>query len=386
LGGFPGKFGAMNHEDVLAKLHARARGLFPASCEIEDFVNDAFAAALESGTAPEKLFDAADAHLRKLRTQEHWQRHRMRQVPLEDAPQDSAPPTPRRRPQSRGLRRPKGVTASNTADFGPTLLKWSVQDIPSPEVQLAANCLATVDLMRVGFGEPCTVRAARLISALYAELYGVASPRNHWAAVLLEEIDEAKLQELRAREVGLHSPPPPGATATLTRKKPRPGEPKSITVPMDVELVPSVPGRAVQHYYAVIDGKRARIGAVAGSFDSEFRYPADPVECSHVILQRVRIRLSSLDVPQRLPAFADDPLLVRWLLLRTGFEGGGGQDAVKRSTLLTWLQKPDELVRQLVAYACRRAEFATDAGAERMETELTALAERVRTRAQPCTP
>lgn len=61
-----------------------------------------------------------------------------------------------------------------------------------------------------------------------------------------------------------------------------------------------------------------------------------------------------MEGPLQLPAFVDDPLLVRWLFVRAGFAGGGGPDAVKRSTLLKWLQDPEELASQVAIYANRR--------------------------------
>jgi hypothetical protein len=84
-----------------------------------------------------------------------------------------------------------------------------------------------------------------------------------------------------------------------------------------------------------------------------------------------------MDGPLQLPAFADDPLLVRWLFVRAGFAGGGGPDAVKRATLLRWLEDPQELASQVLAYARRRTQAGTDDEADTVEGELTALSARI---------
>jgi hypothetical protein len=364
----------MTHEQLVAQLRTSARAHFPAGCDIDDVVQEALTAAIASGTPPEQLLDAADAHLCQLRARRRSERRRMPEVPLEQwKHEDKAPPVPVRRRQSR-KRRPLGVLGAKTMR-GTAMLTVADCKEPTLEIQLAAHILATVDLQRIAHGEPYNGKVEQLILALHAELYGVTSPRHHWAPVLLDEIEEAKLQLLELQNATAHEPGSATSSATFTRRRPQPGQDKSITVPLEPEAHLTLPGRGVINYFRTVQGKRFYDSTVVCT--SRPPYPSDPVQRSHAILMRAMLRLSSMEGPLQLPAFADDPLLVRWLFVRTGFAGGGGPDAVKRATLLSWLEEPQELASQVLAYARRRAEAGTDDEADRVEQELTELATRI---------
>jgi len=245
---------------------------------------------------------------------------------------------------------------------------------PTLEVQLAAHILATADLQRIAYGEPYNGKVEQLILALHAELYGVTSPRHHWAPVLLDEIEEAKLQLLELDTTD-DEPGSETSSATFTRRRPQPGQAKNLTVPLESVAHHTLPGRGVITFFRTVQGKRVYDSTVLCT--SRPPYPTDSVQRSHAILMRARLRLSSMEGPLQLPAFADDPLLVRWLFVRTGFAGGGGPDAVKRATLLSWLEEPQQLASQVLAYARRRAQAGTDEEADRVEQELTELATRI---------
>jgi hypothetical protein len=374
----------MTHEQFLGQVRALARAQFPAEPDIDDFVQEAATEALASGVPPERLLDAASAHLRELRTRRHWESRRIPQVPLEEKHEASAPLTTMRRRQSR-KRRPAGVLGASTMR-GVAMVTLDVSEKPTVEVQLAAHILATVDLLRVAYGEPYNSEVREHILALHAKLYGVTSPLHHWAAVLLDEVEAAKLQLLKSRDPHRNKPGAATPSATFTPKRPQPGQDKHMPMQLEADAHETLPGRGVINYFGMVNGERAHVGTIVGTFGPGFPYPEDPIERSHVILMNTRLRLSSMEGPLQLPAFVDDPLLVRWLFVRAGFAGGGGPDAVKRSTLLNWLQNPEELASQVAAYARRRTpneEQASDDEAAQepsLEQELTELAARIRAR------
>jgi hypothetical protein len=375
----------MNHAEVLTRLRASVRAQFRADTgEIDDLVQEALVAALASGASLETLFDEANEQLPALRTRTYWEQRRLRHGALDEAHSGATAPTPTRRNQVRRSRLPKGVLGAVTPR-GVNMLKVRVSTEPSTEVRLAAHHLAEVDLARIGYGEPCSAKAVQLISALHAEFYGVRSFRYHWAAVLIELIEEAKMQDLERKEDDLrqHQPAATEPAMTWTRKNPKPSEAATLRVPLDYEQHETTPDRSITRCFGIIDGKRVHVGTATHSWLPEFPYATDPNERASAILNRLRLRLSSTEVQQPLPAFADDPILVNWLFVRAGFGAGGGPDAVKHATLLGWLQDPAELVRQVLSYAQRRAQFGTDAEAELLEAELTGLAERIRARSMP---
>jgi hypothetical protein len=265
---------------------------------------------------------------------------------------------------------------------GVAMVTVGVGETPTVEVQLAAYLLATIDLPRIACGEPYSPKVEQLIMALHSELYGVPSPYHHWATVLLDEVEAARLQHLRLQDPDRDKPGPTTPEATFKRKRPRPGQDKQVTMSLEAEARETVPGRAVIKYFGMIDGKRTHVGTMIGSLVPGPYYPTDPIERSHAILMNTRIRLSSMDAPLQLPTFADDPLLVSWLFIRAGFAGGGGPDAVKRTTMLSWLQDPHLLATQIDDYARRRAQAGTDAEADKVEEDLTELADRVRRHAE----
>jgi hypothetical protein len=271
-----------------------------------------------------------------------------RGVILEPKHEPSAPLTPVRRTQSRN-RRPAGVLGAQTRR-GVAMVTLGVSEEPSVEVQLAAHILSTIDLVRIAYGEPYSPKAKQLMLALHAELYGVKSPRHHWAAVLLEEIEDAKLQLLTSQDAHANEASAATPSVTFTRKRPQPGEDKHITMQLEAVAHETVPGRAVINYV------RTHANSLLCALGPQYVYPTDPtdpIERSEAILMRSRLRLASMDGPLQLPEFADDALLVRWLFLRTGFAGGGGPDAVKRTTMLSWLQDPHLLAAQIGDYARR---------------------------------
>jgi hypothetical protein len=329
----------MTHEQLLGQLRASARAQFPAERDIDDFVQEAVAEAIASGALPDALLDAACAHLRRLRTRHHWEKRRIPRLPLEASHEAADPLTPVRRKQSR-KRRPAGVLGANTMR-GVEMVTVVTREKPTVQVQLAAHILATVDLQRIAYGEPYSSEVKRLILALHAAFYGVTSPLQHWAAVLLEEVEAAKLQHLKSRDPDRDKPGAATPSATFARKRPQPGQDKHIAMQLEADAHETVPGRGVINYFHRVNGERTYIGAMVGTFEPTFSYPDDPIERSQAILMNTRLRLSSMEGPLRLPEFADDEVLVRWLFVRAGFSGGGGADAVKRSTLLGWLQNPE---------------------------------------------
>ena len=340
----------MTHEQLVAQLRTSARAHFPAGYDIDDAVQEALTAAIASGAPPEQLLDAADAHLRQLRqlrTRQRSERRRIPEVPLEQwKHEDKAPPLPVRRGQSR-KRRPLGVLGAKTMR-GTAMITVGDGKEPTLEAQLAAYILATVDLQRIACGEPYNGKVEQLILALHAELYGVTSPCHHWAPVLLDEIEEAKLQLLELDTTD-DEPASTTSSATFTRRRPQPGQDKRITVPLESEAQQTLPGRGVINFFRTVQGKRFYDSTVVCTLPRP-PYPTDPVQRSHAILMSTRLRLSSMYGPLQLPTFADDPLLVRWLFVRTGFAGGGGPDAVKRATLLSWLEEPQELASQVYPF------------------------------------
>lgn len=98
----------MTDEQLVARLRTSARAQFPDECDIDDIIQEALMAALASGAPPEGMLDAADTHLRELRTRYHWERRRLAPVPVQPQLEEAARLAPVRRRQSRN-RRPAGV-------------------------------------------------------------------------------------------------------------------------------------------------------------------------------------------------------------------------------------------------------------------------------------
>lgn len=55
----------------------------------------------------------------------------------------------------------------------------------------------------------------------------------------------------------------------------------------------------------------------------------------------------------RMPAYADDPELVAWLIARMGFDGGGGRSAMTRHRLKQLVLDPTELADAIEQFAAR---------------------------------
>jgi hypothetical protein len=165
---------------------------------------------------------------------------------------------------------------------------------------------------------------------------------------------------------------------TLLRKRRSAGKGEKIVADAEVVTMETVPGRAVRHVFVTVDGKRSLIGSTLLTQEPELSYPEEAVTRSRMILEVVRRRLATLAMPQVIPAYADSPLLVRWLFARLGFGGGGGQERVKRETLLAWLTDPVELVAEVQRYSRRRSRSGTAAQGNSIRDELAKLAREIK--------
>jgi hypothetical protein len=371
----------MTHEEVLDRLVALVGTR--AGLDSRDAAQEAVLRALEDDRTleSEALLRAASEHLAEFLRRKRWARRRGRSVPLESAGQSFPPVRPVRRKQGWKGRYPKGTTVTHAFDSGRRVIPTGVGDPASPELQFAAAHLALVDLPRLATGEPYSVRAMELVYELFCELYQVP-PRFLWAYVLLREIEQAKQQTLQDGDPNRNAPAPTTSEATLKPTHPGPAQEEHLQVPLEVEIAPTMPGRAVRRLFRRLDGKRVSVGVEPMTSEPETIYPPEPGERARCILNVVRVALTQLAVPQQLPQYADNPTLVAWLFARMGFEGGGGPDKVKNSTLLAWLCDPDELARQVEQYALRRAEHGTEFEAELLESGLAHLIAEIRAHKQ----
>jgi hypothetical protein len=92
-------------------------------------------------------------------------------------------------------------------------------------------------------------------------------PRHHWATVVLDEVEAARLQHLKLQDPERDKSGPTTPEATFTRKHPQPGQDKHVTMSLEAEGRETVPGRAVINYFGMIDGKRTHVGTIIGSLD-----------------------------------------------------------------------------------------------------------------------
>lgn len=367
----------MTHEEILDRLVALVGTR--AGLDSKDAAQEAVLRALEDDRTleSEALLRAASAHLAEFLRRKRWARRRGRSVPLDSAGQSLPPLRPVRRKQGWKGRYPKGTTVTHGLDSGRRVIPTGVGDPATPALQLAAAHLALVDLPRLATGEPYSVRAMELVYKLFRELYQVP-PHFLWAYCLLREIEQAKQQTLQDGDPNRNAPAPTTSEATLKPKHPGPSQEEQVQVPIEVEIAPTMPGRQVRRLFRRLAGKRVPLGVEPMTSEPEAIYPTEPHERARCILNMVRLSLTQLAVPQQLPQYADNPTLVAWLFARMGFEGGGGPDKVKNSTLLAWLCDPDELARQIERYALRRTERATDSEAELLESGLGHLIAEVR--------
>lgn len=368
----------MNTAQILAKLAAIIAER--RDVDAADVAQDALTRALEADRTlrGDALFAKASEQLALLQRQARWDRKKGHAVPTSGKARGKIF-EPIRRQQSAKRRLPKGVVSANSFDSGFNLLSVDEGDSAGESLRFAAAHLVAVDLPRLIHGEPYPAAFGELVISAYRQVYNVA-PQFHWAHVLIEEVERAKLQSLRSQHPDSRSPTSSKSEVTLTRKRPSTTEPRNIITDVEAVMVETVPGRAVRHLFAMIDGKRTLVGTELLTQDPDVAYPQDPRARSMMLLDVVRRRLASLAVPQNLPAYADNPVLVGWLFARSGFAGGGGQEKVKRETLLVWLTDPVELVSQVQRYRRRRSQRGTAAEARMLKAELATLAGEIRRR------
>jgi hypothetical protein len=362
----------MGNGRILARLVALVPPRLGASAE--DVAQDALTRALEGDSAlqGDALFTAASQHLERILKESQWQLRKGR-VLLKAAKDAGKILEPVRRHQSPKRRLPKGVASARAFDSGFNLLPVDAGgDQANDRLRFAAAQLLAVDLPRLVHGEPYSPACGELLIGAYREIYGV-EPQFHWAHLLIEEIERSKLQSLRCKHPDATAAAPSTTEVTLQRKRGSRTEAVSEVFAAEAVVVPSVPGRAVRHVLATIDGKKRLVGTELLTQEPEFLYPEDAVARSTMVLNIVRLRLAQLPLPQSLPGYGDNPLLVRWLFARLGFEGGGGQEMVKRETLLAWLTDPVELVAQVQRYGLRRSRSGTAAQGKMIKAELEKL-------------
>lgn len=252
---------------------------------------------------------------------------------------------------------------------------------PRAHLQLAATCLASGLLEEVADGVPCSPALADAILRLYRARYG-ADPEHHWASVLLQEVEKAKRQALANPNVGHDGGAAPKRTV-IEYQSGKSGSPgaklRKIKADTIAEYTPK--GRRLLHLYRIYKGERRYLATIVQSDEVAPEYPGEGEERARAILNIVRQQLATLLIPQALPEYADDNLLVAWLFERMGFDGGGGQSHTSTATLLRWLTNPVKLAAEIQAFAKRRAERADDEMATQIEEGLMALAGRIRERA-----
>lgn len=224
---------------------------------------------------------------------------------------------------------------------------------------------------------------ADAILRLYRARYG-ADPEHHWASVLLQEVEKAKRQALADPNVGHDG----GAAPERTIIEYQSGQSgssgaKRRKIKADVIAEYTPKGRRLLQLYRIYKGERRLLATVVQSDEAALEYPGDAEERARAILSIVRLQLATLPIPQAVPEYADDNVLVAWLLERMGFDGGGGQRHTSTATLLRWLTNPIRLAAEIESFARRRSERATDDVAAQIEGALMDLALRIRARAAP---
>jgi len=244
----------------------------------------------------------------------------------------------------------------------------------------AAERLAHEALLRIAAGEPCSRRAEKLLVELYAEIYGVA-PGEHWAYLMIDEVERAKRQSIRFERTAEEASE--SSFVTFTRRGIS-GDMGAVEKrPLLAIQTPTTAGRAKQDYYAEIDGKLEHLGTNVGIVGDEFVYSPEDGERSEQVLQQVRLRLAQLYVSHEIPDYANNATLVRWLLARFGFGGGGGANAMKKASLRKLLVNPEGLANEILKHGKRVAERADADAASALERAASALAVSVNTMRRP---
>lgn len=331
----------------------------------EDAVNDAIAAAIAAAphvrTDPDALLPEAKARLEQYSKDQHWKRRRGRSEPLNEDSVSERGQQPVRR--QRKARFPAGLATYRSADIGEVAIGSGVGDTADDATRRAAEHLGHQDLLRISTGEPCSLKAARLIRELYRELKGVY-PAHHWAFLLVEELDRAKRQVLSNPEATSDLT----TSSSVTLKRRNVDNDKPVRKPAFIVETPTTRGRYMRQAYIKESDQAKLIATTVGTTDPEFQYSSDRLTRAGEILCQVRLKLAGETfVPQEIPAFADDPQLVAWLYERLGFEGGGGTSSVKTKKLKEWLTNPSLLADALERHVARACERLDEAGAEALQ-------------------
>ena len=349
-----------------------------------ELVQEAVRLALERDPSAkdDALVELAKAELPAVAQAELNQRRRGGAV--REAAEDFALPVSVRR-QKRRPHLPRGLIAV-LDEAGAHVIPGEVGDLPDSHARVAARRLADEVLQPIFRGEPLHPRKRAALLRAYDDCFG-GSYEKAWAAVLTQEIQEAKRRLLAAHEVTARRNESPPAetnlafTKTAKAHQAYPDLPRKFATNVRKRLVARNGVTATVELTGEIAGETQVPGYLTGTFadvpvlDSS----ATPLSQAPYVLLCALEKSAHLGNSPPLPEYLIDHELVAWLIERAGFDGGGGtKGKLSGASIERLLADPIALALEVEAYGARHAERLSEHDAAVAARGYAEIARRVR--------